>query len=336
MKVRITAPCRIHLSLIDENGYTGRVDGGIGLMLDRPNVVFEASNSAQEFKIEANKYYRESIEIINEKASRIFKTFNISNKNFHFYLKRYYPSHVGLGSKTQLSLAIAKAITLLKEKNITLNELTKIVERGGTSGIGWKGFESGGFVLDAGHDFGKGKEKETFLPSSASTFAKPALTIFQYPIPENWRFVLVIPNVKEGACGDEEVSIFQKNTPIPKEEVNEVSHQILMKVIPGILKKDLKCFGEGLKRIQSIGFKKIEIDLQHEIVKSLLTFFESNGIKAYGMSSFGPSVFGITESDSEANKLFKEVHQIQNLKSIGGHIYVCKPNNSGAKIEYLD
>ena len=29
MKVRITTPCRIHLSLIDENGYTGRVDGGI-------------------------------------------------------------------------------------------------------------------------------------------------------------------------------------------------------------------------------------------------------------------------------------------------------------------
>jgi beta-ribofuranosylaminobenzene 5'-phosphate synthase len=78
--LRITTPCRIHLSLIDENGYTGRVDGGIGLMLDRPNVVFEASNSAEEFKIEAHNYYRESIEVINEIASRVFKTFNISNK----------------------------------------------------------------------------------------------------------------------------------------------------------------------------------------------------------------------------------------------------------------
>ena len=59
MKIKIIAPCRIHLSLIDENGYTGRVDGGIGLMLDRPNVIFEASNNAEEFKIEAHKYYRE-------------------------------------------------------------------------------------------------------------------------------------------------------------------------------------------------------------------------------------------------------------------------------------
>ncbi|MBD3255617.1 MAG: hypothetical protein GF383_11030 [Candidatus Lokiarchaeota archaeon] len=334
MKIRITTPCRIHLSLIDENGYTGRVDGGIGLMLDRPNVVFEATNSANKFKIECNKYYRESVEVINQKASKVFKTFNINNKNFRFYLKRYYPSHVGLGSKTQLSLAIATAITKLKQIDVSTKDLTKLVGRGGTSGIGWRGFETGGFILDGGHDFGKGKEKETFLPSSAAEGANPALTILRYSIPENWRIVLVIPNVRKGAFGDEEVSVFQKHAPIPKKEVNEVSHQILMKIIPGILKKDLQCFGEGLKRIQSIGFKQIEIELQHDIVKNLLEFFENYSVKCYGMSSFGPSVLAITETESEARKLFVEVHDF--LKNRGGHIYICKPNNKGARIEYLD
>ncbi|MFX0073064.1 MAG: beta-ribofuranosylaminobenzene 5'-phosphate synthase family protein, partial [Candidatus Hermodarchaeota archaeon] len=268
------------------------------------------------------------------KASKIFKEFNISNKNFHFYLKQYYPSHVGLGSKTQLSLAIATAITKLKNLNVPISELTKLAGRGGTSGIGWRGFNSGGFILDGGHDFGKGKEKETFLPSSASQFADPAMTMLKYSIPEHWRFVLAIPNVKKGAYGDEEISIFQNYAPIPKEEVNEVSHQILMKVIPGILKKDLECFGEGLKRIQSIGFKKVEINLQHRVVKDLLRFLESQDIKAYGMSSFGPSVIGITETDEEAKKLFKMVHD--RIKKVGGHIYICKPNNSGAKIEYIE
>ena len=333
--LRITTPCRIHLSLIDENGYTGRVDGGIGLMLDHPNVVFEASNCAEEFKIEAHKYYRESIEVINEIASKVFKIFNISNKNFHFNLKRYFPSHVGLGSKTQLSLAIATAITKLKNiTHLTTSELTKLVDRGGTSGIGWRGFETGGFILDGGHDFGKGKEKETFLPSSASSSSNPALTIFTHNIPENWRFVLIIPNVKKGAFGDEEISVFQNYAPIPRNEVNEVSHQIIMKIIPGIIKNDLKCFGEGLKRIQNIGFKKVEIELQHDIVKDLLKFFEEYGLKAYGMSSFGPSVVGIVESDSEAEALLKKVQKKQ--KNGGGHIYICKPNNTGAKIEYLD
>ncbi|MFX1391480.1 MAG: beta-ribofuranosylaminobenzene 5'-phosphate synthase [Promethearchaeota archaeon] len=331
--LRITTPCRIHLSLIDENGYTGRVDGGIGLMLDRPNVVFEASNSAKEFKIEAHKYYRESIEVINEIASKVFKRYNISNKNFHFNLKRYFPSHVGLGSKTQLSLAIATAITKLKNfDHISHRDITKLVGRGGTSGIGWRGFESGGFILDGGHDFGFGKEKETFLPSSASFSANPALTIFRHNIPENWRFVLVIPNVKKGAYGDEEISVFQEYAPIPRNEVNEVSHQVIMKILPGIIKNDLKCFGEGLKRIQSIGFKRIEIELQDEIVRDLLKFFEDYELKACCMSSFGPSVIGIVESDLEAEKLLKEVQKNHQ----GGHIYICKPNNIGAKIEVID
>jgi beta-ribofuranosylaminobenzene 5'-phosphate synthase len=332
--LRITTPCRIHLSLIDENGYTGRVDGGIGLMLDRPNVVFEASNSAKEFKIEAHKYYRESIEVINEIASKVFKKYNISNKNFHFNLKRYFPSHVGLGSKTQLSLAIATAITKLKNLNhLSHKDLTKLVERGGTSGIGWKGFKTGGFILDGGHDFGQGREKETFLPSSASISANPALTIFRYNIPNNWRFVLVIPNVKKGAYGDEEISVFQDYAPISRNEVNEVSHQVIMKILPGIIKSDLKCFGEGLRRIQNLGFKKIEIQLQHEKVKELIKFFEDYGLKAYGMSSFGPSVVGIVESDLEAEKLLREIQK--NQKNVGGHIYICRPNNTGAKIEYI-
>ncbi|MFX1237123.1 MAG: beta-ribofuranosylaminobenzene 5'-phosphate synthase [Promethearchaeota archaeon] len=334
MKIRITTPCRIHLSLIDENGYTGRVDGGIGLMLDKPNVVFEASNSANEFQIECNHYYRESIDVINEKASRVFKMFNISNKNFHFNLEKYYPSHVGLGSKTQLSLAIATAIAKLKDRNFTIQELTKLVERGGTSGIGWRGFEKGGFILDAGHEFGKGKEKETFLPSSASTSADPALTILRYPIPDNWRFVIIIPNVRKGAYGDEEINIFQKFAPIPRGEVNEVSHQILMKIVPGIIKNNLACFGEGLKRIQQIGFKKIEISLQHDIVKNLLAFLEEYGVKGYAMSSFGPSIIGITESDEEAEKLSNAVKE--HLKYDGEHIYISKPNNTGAKFEILD
>ena len=107
-----------------------------------------------------------------------------------------------------------------------------------------------------------------------------------------------------------------------------------MKIIPGIIKNDLKCFGDGLKRIQSLGFKKIEINLQHQIVKDLLKFFEEYGLKAYGMSSFGPSVVDIVESDSEAEELLKTVQK--NQKNGGGHIYICKPNNSGAKIEYLD
>jgi predicted sugar kinase len=74
--------------------------------------------------------------------------------------------------------------------------------------------------------------------------------------------------------------------------------------------------------------------MQHQIVKGLLKFFEDYGVKAYGMSSFGPSLVGIVESDSEAEKLRDAVQEY--LKPDGEHLYICKPNNTGAKIEYLE
>jgi len=52
------------------------------------------------------------------------------------------------------------------------------------------------------------------------------------------------------------------------------------------------------------------------------------------MSSFGPSVIGIVESDSEAEAVLKEVQK--NQKNGAGHIYICKPNNNGAKMEFFD
>lgn len=299
-------------------------------MLDRPNIILEATNNSEELEIEFDLPQDGFIQTIKEKTQLIIEELNIKNKNYRFKIKEFFEEHLGIGSKTQLSLAIATAIAKLEGVDISMEQLTKIVGRGGTSGIGWSGFEKGGFILDGGHDYGSGKEKETYLPSSAST-ASPAITLIRYDIPEDWRFVLIIPKVKKGAYGEEEVNIFQKYTPINQKEINEVSHQILMKVLPGILKKDLECFGQGLKRIQKIGFKKIEVDLQHPIVREIMDFLDIENVKAYGMSSFGPSVVAITENDVSAIELKNKCEDF--IQEIGGIVIIAKPNNTGAEIK---
>jgi len=300
-------------------------------MLDRPNIILEVSNNSNKFKIDMDEPFDGFIQTIKEKTEVVIKALNIKNKNYYFKIKEYFPEHLGIGSKTQLCLAIGLAITKLEGLELPVERITKIVGRGGTSGIGWRGFEQGGFILDAGHNFGPGKEKETFLPSSASSSANPALTLIRYPIPENWRFLVIIPKVKQGAHDQEEVNIFQEYTPINREDVNEVSHQIIMKVLPGLIKNDLDCFGEGIRRIQKIGFKKIEIDLQHPIVKNLMKFLEAEGVKAYGMSSFGPCVVAITEDDESAKILKAKCEEF--IKDFRGIVLIAKPNNAGAEIK---
>ncbi|MHA1729057.1 MAG: beta-ribofuranosylaminobenzene 5'-phosphate synthase family protein [Promethearchaeota archaeon] len=360
MRILIKTPSRLHFSLIDENGTIGRIDGGIGLSLNNPSFKIEVSNENKEF-VEMSEKQRivktklgEVLLIINctdfgnskdllEITASIVKFFiqnllvheciNIlkASKNFPIEIKilECFPPHIGIGSKTQLSLAIARGICEILALNIDIVTLTKMVKRGGTSGIGYRAFETGGFILDCGHKYGIGSEKETFLPSSASN-ADPAKLLLRYDFPEDWPILLVTLDVPTRISDDNEVNIFQKNCPIPIEEVMEISHIILMKLLPGIIERDLETFGGAINKIQQIGFKKIEINLQHDKVIELINFQKDNGAKCVGISSFGPTVFSIFKSESDIDEMLEKIKK--EFKDIVFKSYTSRVNNSGAQI----
>jgi beta-ribofuranosylaminobenzene 5'-phosphate synthase len=273
------------------------VDGGIGLALKKPNFTIEvldreslkhrgvgdfAWNLLPEnqkvletglgrvvFSVECSDYpnYNELldtvIDITDKFIQKLIDEFSITECD-KFPLKitiwDFLYAHTGLGSKTQMALAIASAIIQILELKkkvdiLEIEKLTDMVGRGGTSGIGFRAFDSGGFILDCGHRFGENEEKQSFLPSSASN-AKPARTILRYEFPENWHVLVVILNVPAGASNIKEVNVFQKHCPIPIEEVQQVSHHILMQLLPGIIERDLPTFGKAINEIRKIGFKK--------------------------------------------------------------------------------
>ena len=94
------------------------------------------------------------------------------NEGFTFTVDKTYPSHSGLGSGTQLSLAAGKLISKMNDLDLTASEIASIVGRGGTSGIGVAAFDKGGFIVDGGHNKA---EKPGFLPSSASHASPPPI-----------------------------------------------------------------------------------------------------------------------------------------------------------------
>ena len=60
------------------------------------------------------------------------------------------PAHVGLGSGTQLGLAVGAALARLAGLQLSTDEIALAVGRGLHSGIGIATFQHGGFVLDGG------------------------------------------------------------------------------------------------------------------------------------------------------------------------------------------
>jgi beta-ribofuranosylaminobenzene 5'-phosphate synthase len=321
-RVIVEAPARIHMGLIDMNGGLGRVDGGIGLSLEDPAIVVEAKKS-DEIKIRCGI---ENFDRIEKTAKEIIKVLGIKG-GAEITIRHTYPDHVGLGSGTQLSLATARAICELYHP-LPIREIAAISGRGGTSGIGTAVFESGGFILDGGHSFGRKGEKSDFRPSAVSGGIRPAPVLLRYPFPEDWNILLAIPDISKGASGKAEVDIFRQYCPVPLGDVQTICHTILMQMLPGIVEKDLDLFGSAVNTIQNLGLKKVEYNLQSPLIHELMDIIRTTDAAGVGLSSFGPTVYAI--GDTGMKDSLKAAEQV--MRETGGLAFLTCARNRGADV----
>ncbi|MDD1676177.1 MAG: DUF98 domain-containing protein, partial [Methanomicrobiales archaeon] len=242
------------------------------------------------------------------------------------------PEHAGLGSGTALALSAAVALRTLANDPLPVRELAPMVGRGGTSGIGTAVFEQGGFVVDGGHSFGKGSQKIDFRPSSASGGIRPPPVIAHHCFPEDWNIVLATPRCSAGISSAEEQGLFRKYCPVPRGDVQEICHEVLMRLLPGLVEHNLDLFGSSINRLQELGFKKIELDQQPVLIHSLLAGMRSAGAAGAGLSSFGPTVYAIT--DSRAEPIASAMREL--LGEGGGNVWITGGRNSGAGIRRVE
>ncbi|MEM3005044.1 MAG: beta-ribofuranosylaminobenzene 5'-phosphate synthase [Candidatus Bathyarchaeia archaeon] len=323
-RVHVKTPSRLHFCLIDMNGRLGRVDGSLGVAIDRPSVELTAwlSEEMRVYGEEASKTEAYARRFLEKTGSGVRVSINV---------KQTIPEHVGLGSDTQLSLAVATCISRLLGLGSSTYELARIMGRGGTSGIGVAAFESGGLILDGGHSFGRGKEKETFLPSSVSD-APPAKVLARYDFPQDWGFILATPTTGKGAFGRREVSIFRELCPVPDAEVAEISRIILMKILPSLLEHDIETFGSGLSDLQNLGFAKAAKRLMHHATGKCIEAMLEGGAYGAGQSSFGPTAYGLIKSDEPREPLISTLTELLRRMG-GGEVLFTTPNNHGAQVK---
>ncbi|HUU77208.1 MAG TPA: beta-ribofuranosylaminobenzene 5'-phosphate synthase family protein [candidate division Zixibacteria bacterium] len=302
MKISVQTPCRLHFGLIDLNGELGRINGGLGVALQKPFWKIIGSDDTKQNHSKLD----DKIFLAIKKFDEYFQT---DTKEFSIQIKEEIPKHVGLGSNTQFLLAIGKILSKLHRINPTIQEIARAVQRGGTSGIGVAAFEKGGIILDGGHSFGPGKQTDSFLPSSISK-APPPPVIFQYYPPKDWYFLLLIPTINLGSHGDEEVKLFYEKCPIPASNIEKLSRLILMKILPAVVENDIKEFGLGLTEMQTkferFGMERYEVGLSNEILMELRKHPKVFGS---GISSFGPTIFTLTNTVQNAQIILKEIKE---------------------------
>ena len=322
-RVIVETPARIHLTLTDLTGNCSRVDGGVGIALDEPGILLEAEK-ANEISVAGES--DEVIERARLAAQAAAEHFGLGGARLT--VRSAYRAHVGLGGGTQLGIAAGKALCELYRHDATVREIARVVRRGGTSGIGTAAFEMGGFVVDGGHSFGPGKEKADFRPSSAAGGIRPPHVLARHDFPPNWKIILAIPDIPKGAHGQAELDIFKKYCPVPLADVHELCYQILVRMVPSVVEEDLDEFGAAVNRVQELGFKKVEVMLQHPVVQKLMDGLRDAGAACAGLSSFGPTVYAITDTQSRDI----EAAGREAMKDVGGEVLITRSRNEGARV----
>lgn len=317
MKVSIITPARLHLGIIDTLGDLGRIYGSIGVGIDTPNVVLEATPS-------------QSLKASGEGAERTLKIAQAFLNRFpratpvEINVVRTVPEHVGLGSGTQLSLAVGTAIARLSRLDATVREIAMALGRGRVSGIGVKAFERGGFILDAGRRTGA-QALQSNMP----------VAVFQSKFPEEWGFVVAIPNTGKGLSGRSESEAFSSLPPASPELVGKICRQIIMKMLPSLMDKNLREFGESVTSVQNLvgeSFSQAQGGrFLSPLVEDCVQFMLESGAYGAGQSSWGPTVYGVVDNRSHGETLKQRLEGFLNERS-GGIVFVARANNDGARI----
>ena len=316
--VKITTPSRLHFSLLDLNGALGRIDGGFGLAITEPNFQIVAER-ATGIHISSSVYRDRATAVL----ERLQETHPFPGIKLTFQSE--IPMHCGFGSGTQLALGVVQAVNVLYQFGLDVRELAKIVGRGGTSGIGVAAFDTGGFIVDGGHRFPE--QKASFLPSSAVGNIPPPPILLRYAFPEV-PLLVAMPNCSR-IYGDREVELFRTLCPQPEWVAQKLSHILLMQILPALVEGDMPSFGKALNRIQTFGWKKVEIDAQGAELQLTLDFLRDNGAFGAGVSSWGSAICAVGEN---IDKLKQDTETFLKTLPSGGSCFVTQASNFGAQV----
>ena len=313
MKVYVKTPARLHLGLIDLNGDLGRLFGGLGVGINRPNVILEAQPSARL------SVTGEKTELVITLANQFLETFKIK-ATAQINVKQAIPEHAGLGSGTQTALGVATALSKLFNVNASIQELATAMGRGRRTSVGTAIFEHGGFVVDGGKNINKNS-----FPT----------TILREPFPHDWVFVVAIPDVKKGLAENEETAAFRKLSPMSAEEAGKICRLTMMKLLPSLVERDIKSFGKALTQIQVV-IGEYFAETQGGTYSSItategIALMHKLGAYGAGQSSWGPAFYGLTQK-KEAKEIKVKIQAFLK-ESVGGQVFIAKANNRGAYIK---
>ena len=307
--ITVTAPSRLHFGLLSF-GWPGRRQyGGVGVMLNKPMCVTlktapTLATTGPHADRAATFAQHWAEQVLAEPAPQA-----------EIQIETAPAGHVGLGSGTQLALAVAAGLYSLYERPLpAAAQLATSVGRGGRSAVGTYGFLHGGLITE------KGRLND-----------EPLADLHQrVEVPAAWRFVLIRPTDRRGVHGEDERRAFLKLPPVPTATTEALWAELSQQMLPALAAADEVGFGESVYRYGVLAgqcFARVQGGpFASPAAKNLVAHIRGLDVRGVGQSSWGPTLFAITRDEDQAEWL---VDQLTRGSVAPPECEICRPNNQG-------
>ncbi|MDB5335235.1 MAG: hypothetical protein JWN70_854 [Planctomycetaceae bacterium] len=318
-RVTVSTGARLHFGLLAHAPQAKRQFGGVGLMVEHPGFRLTAEvcdNAAATDAYAGPDVWRQRV------LDVVCRCRELSKAPFpgcQWSLPETIDHHVGLGSGTQLALAVARAFLALQgEATLDATELARRAGRGLRSALGIHGFQEGGLLVEGG--------------KRSTEQVSPAVARVEWP--EEWPLLLVRPRNVRGLCGAAEIEAFAGLPPMSGAVSAQLCQLALLELLPATLERDFEGCSEALFQFgQLVG--EYFAPAQGGVYSSpqtttLVEYLRGQGVRGVGQSSWGPTVFVVCPDKRSADSLSDDLLG----KGWGDCEILCtSAKNAGAKVE---
>lgn len=307
--VTVRVPARLHLGFLDPSGDAARRFGSIGLPLSEPETVVSLRRAPQTI-VDGFEQDRAASHLATMKDALGLRN------HHHLTVEQAIPAHAGLGSGTQIALAIASALRTLHSLALDVDGDAMRLSRGRRSGVGIASFGNGGIIIDAGAD----------------DSGTPPPVVARMPFPGEWRVMLVLDHTVDGLHGADELAAFRALPPFPRSGVGEICRLALLGLMPALVSHDFAAFGTAISGIQQLVGEHFApaqggVFTSPRVAK-IIGRLRAVGAAGIGQSSWGPTGFAFASSEAAALAMVAQVETLE-----GTEVRIVRGRNTGAAID---
>jgi beta-ribofuranosylaminobenzene 5'-phosphate synthase len=317
---RVSVGARLHFGFQNLSLAQQRLYGGVGVALDDPVVDLEATQSSG---VDCDDdgvwpYLDRVVEVLDVPGAAVT-------------VHERFPRHVGLGSGTQLALASLVAVAGAYDRDVDVRDVAPALGRGGRSGVGVATFERGGFVVDGGHP----TELFTAAPPATGEWDVPPV-VARHRVPEDWRFVLAIPDVSPGASGaDEDASMRSAVERADPGIAEDIATLVTQSLLPAAATGEAAGFGDAVARLGRLNgawYADEQGGVYRPPAGTIIEHLSAvPAVAGTGQSSWGPTVYALTRADG-VETVRTAARDGLDAAGQDGEILVVSGRNEGATI----